>query len=189
MRCSWWRWVDETPGGRWPRGENSNCAHTTVSHCSLLPLTPLCALTPLPGVPAQTASFAWTTSRTRSSRRHSRRPTPRRRRRTHGSRVTIRLLRAEERSSDGCCSWTATLPRSTNGRPPALWRTTTPTHLTRQAAAPPPRTTQTGSNVPVGGWWTFIASGPCPGCCRSIRSGASRARTRTHAAARTNPAR
>ena len=20
----WWRWVDETPGGRWPRGENSN---------------------------------------------------------------------------------------------------------------------------------------------------------------------
>lgn len=20
----WWRWVDEAPGGRWPRGENSN---------------------------------------------------------------------------------------------------------------------------------------------------------------------
>ena len=20
----WWRWVDESPGGRWPRGENSN---------------------------------------------------------------------------------------------------------------------------------------------------------------------
>ena len=23
-RYHWWRWADESPGGRWPRGENSN---------------------------------------------------------------------------------------------------------------------------------------------------------------------
>lgn len=35
----WWRWVDETPGGRWPRGENSNYGLVRVDHQPYVELT------------------------------------------------------------------------------------------------------------------------------------------------------
>eukprot|EP01052_Picozoa_sp_SAG31_P036284 SAG31_NODE_4504_length_3181_cov_1.851720_2_plen_510_part_00 len=35
----WWRWVDETPGGRWPRGENSNYGLVRISNEAYSELT------------------------------------------------------------------------------------------------------------------------------------------------------
>ena len=35
----WWRWVDETAGGRWPRGENSNYGLVRLSNGAYQELT------------------------------------------------------------------------------------------------------------------------------------------------------
>ena len=35
----WWRWVDETPGGRWPRGENSNYGLVRINNEAYAELT------------------------------------------------------------------------------------------------------------------------------------------------------
>ena len=35
----WWRWVDETAGGRWPRGENSNYGLVRIDNSAYAELT------------------------------------------------------------------------------------------------------------------------------------------------------